>query len=114
MSNRSLNGNDGPVLSQLPTCTCCVVHEAVRLQQSRLSNERSSSFSYPGDLLCKRMIVCVAVSVIGILPSNEQEDGRVLISLDRNQARRTKWAFVKDEGRMNPFFRGLPKLSFSL
>lgn len=53
-------------------------------------------------LLCKRNFVCVAVSVIGFLPRNEQADGRLSSSLDSNQVRRTKRAFDEDEGRIDP------------
>lgn len=82
---------------------------------STLARSRSSSFSYPRNLLCKSKFVCVAVSVTSLLPRNEQADVRLSISFDRNQVRRTKWVFDKDEERIDPFVRGLPdELAFSL
>lgn len=67
-----------------------------------------------GNLLCKRKIICVAVSVISLLPTNEQADGRLSISFDRNQIRRKNGLCDKAEERMNPFVPGLPELAFSL
>lgn len=62
-------------------------------------------------ICCANRNLFVSLSpLLALLPRNEQADGRLSISFDRNQVRRTEWLFDKDEERMGPFVPGLPKL----